>query len=154
MRRIIVILLITAAAGWVAMRVAATSPIVHGNLANVVAHPGDGEDDHLDPGTMIGVGTCARCHGEKEEVGGSQKHWKSAYTAWINRDPHRRAFAVLYSVRSVRIIKKLTAVDQQPISDPQTPAYESYLKDKCTACHATAQEEVEDYTADVFLEMR
>jgi hypothetical protein len=71
-----------------------------------------------------GVGSCsaAACHGGSEANGikGSE------YTIWMNRDPHARAYSVLYDQRSERIVKNLHG-------PKATPATKDQL---CLKCHA------------------
>jgi hypothetical protein len=71
-----------------------------------------------------GVGSCsaAACHGGSE-AGGIKG---SEYTIWMTRDPHARAYAVLYDKRSERIVKNLHG-------PKATPAAKDRL---CLKCHA------------------
>lgn len=70
-----------------------------------------------------GAGSCAAaaCHG------GDGPPWVKGneYTAWMNCDPHRRAYHVLFDERSTRIIKNLHDSRAAPVNP------------LCLACHAT-----------------
>jgi hypothetical protein len=69
------------------------------------------------------VGSCAAtgCHGGNaaEQLRGSE------YTIWITRDPHARAYQVLFGERSQRIEENLTGRRQSAEKDA-----------RCLACHA------------------
>jgi hypothetical protein len=77
----------------------------------------------------VGVGSCsaAACHNAPP----SAEPKRSEYALWASRDPHSRAYAVLYEPRSQQIQKRrLTA----------TPAHEDPL---CLKCHVSQNYQVE-----------
>jgi hypothetical protein len=71
------------------------------------------------------------CHGQSQAERAS---WRNAYHRWENADPHRRAFEVLYTDRSIQMFRKLTQ-----ISDPRIDegVYLRFVEAKCIGCHAT-----------------
>lgn len=73
--------------------------------------------------TWVGAGSCAAsaCHGNNAQGGilGSE------YTFWITSDPHRKAYEVLFSDKSARIIKNLQSVIKEP----------AHRADLCLSCH-------------------
>ena len=101
--------------------------------------------------------SASACHGDP--VAGEVRDWRSAATAWSLFDPHRRAFAVLYSPRSVEIYDNLQRAEQEgaptsmlrasqgtadtaasaAIEGPDPAAYARFLAERCIGCHATSQ---------------
>lgn len=73
----------------------------------------------------LGVASCAAaaCHGSVVAAG----EWQSAYTTWMTRDPHARAYEILFDERSRRIMKNLGRDDAS--TDRQ-----------CLQCHAHVAE--------------
>ena len=66
------------------------------------------------PGTfqLTGVGSCAAagCHGgdgSKKKPDGTFDFSNSAYSVWIQRDPHARAYDVLLTDRSRNMVRQL-----------------------------------------------
>jgi hypothetical protein len=80
---------------------------------------------------FVGTQSCstAGCHGAAAVRGSS-----SAFTRFTTDDPHQRAFLLLYSDSSRRIIRRLRGEDQAELSEP---AYFSALLEKCLGCHVT-----------------
>lgn len=83
--------------------------------------------------TFVGRNSCSAtaCHGQPQPKPFS---WRNAYTLWEAADPHRRAFDVLYTERSVTMFRKLTEHDAETIDDA---AYLLFLEKRCIGCHAT-----------------
>ena len=85
------------------------------------------------PGLFVGRSSCSAvaCHGDAvlEPVS-----WRNAYNHWETNDPHRRAFEVLYTERSVQMYRRLERVDSPQLDDDQ---YLQFLELKCIGCHAT-----------------
>src|SRR5437763_11980810 len=76
----------------------------------------------------VGVGSCVAsgCHGGAAPEGIRV----TAYTTWVRRDPHARAFDVLFDEASVRIAEALPhpRVGERGLPPEQEP--------RCLACHA------------------
>jgi hypothetical protein len=83
----------------------------------------------------LGVGSCASpaCHGGPDSAENIRQRgkWNSAYTVWVERDRHAKAYAVLYSPQSKEILRNLDHLD--PATDPM-PQRDR----RCLACHSTA----------------
>ncbi len=83
----------------------------------------------------LGVGSCAApaCHGGPDSAENDKQRgkWNSAYTVWVEKDKHAKAYSALYSPASKMILRNLDHLD--PAADPQP-----YRDDRCLACHATA----------------
>ena len=75
-----------------------------------------------------GVSSCASvaCHGGPIS---SPSKWQSSYTAWVTKDPHAKAYSVLWEHRSKDIVRLLNGVDH-----PQRP--EPWNDARCLACHS------------------
>ena len=134
MWRITSILILSSLFGIVVLQVLATPPVVPAHVASsAMAHPGGGDDHEHAADALIGVRTCAAsgCHGGPDE--GHKSLQSRASTIWYNRDPHARAYGVLESDRSKRIVAVLKSDDVE---------YDDYLRQRCTTCHSTAQEEI------------
>ena len=82
---------------------------------------------------FLGSGSCAAsgCHGKAASASVS---WENAYTVWLQNDPHRQAFDVLYTDRSVRMYR-LLAHDPSEVIDEA--GYLQFLEQRCIGCHAT-----------------
>ena len=83
--------------------------------------------------------SASACHGDP--LAGDTRDWRSAATAWSLVDPHRRAFAVLYTPRSVEIHDNLRRAEEPNLAagaelDPA--AYARFLSERCIGCHATS----------------
>ncbi len=76
----------------------------------------------------VGVSSCAAaaCH-HKEGVRGTEG---CEYTTWIETDPHRNAYAVLFNERSRRIEAAIKQLDDPKRASPEK-------NDLCLRCHAT-----------------
>jgi predicted CxxxxCH...CXXCH cytochrome family protein len=75
-----------------------------------------------------GVSTCSSvaCHGDSQHLSAP---WKSAYTVWATRDPHAKAYRVLWEPRSKRIAQLLAG---ESSSDQVAPWQDA----RCLACHS------------------
>jgi Cytochrome c554 and c-prime len=91
----------------------------------------------LPPSLVLGEQACASsgCHGEAFD--GKTRDWQSAYSVWLDEDPHRRAFAVLYTERSVEIYRNLNPQSKLSPGPPEDIPYEAFLGERCLGCHAT-----------------
>lgn len=89
------------------------------------------------PSVGEGVAGCAaaNCHGGP--VDDSRRDWRSAFSVWAAEDPHRRAFAVLYSARSVEIFRNLNPAEPSADETPNRDQYAQFLTRRCVGCHAT-----------------
>ena len=81
---------------------------------------------------VTGVSSCAAsgCHGKPFD--GTQRDWQTAYHIWAAEDPHRHAFNVLYTERSVEIVQNLSRTLNEK------PDHTAALHQHCVGCHATA----------------
>ncbi len=77
--------------------------------------------------TYCGATSCAAasCHG-----GGQRGRVGSEYTTWVERDPHSRAYSVLFNDVSTNIARRLQFVAK---SDKVVPAHQNAF---CLKCHA------------------
>jgi hypothetical protein len=89
------------------------------------------------PGTIAGLGSCASagCHGRP--FNGITRNWTTAYSVWLCEDPHRRAFEVLYSERSVEMYRNLQSTRKPGDDPPDDASYLRFLERRCIGCHAT-----------------
>lgn len=73
----------------------------------------------------IGVGGCAAaaCHG------GPVNQPRGEYTTWISRDPHSRAYSVLFGEKSLEMARQLAGSD----ASRMPPPHQNQL---CLKCHA------------------
>ncbi|MDX1945975.1 MAG: multiheme c-type cytochrome [Pirellulaceae bacterium] len=76
----------------------------------------------------------AGCHGAAFSP--REPAWRSAATVWEARDPHRQAFLVLYTERSVEIYRNLHP-DERDASRLDDDRYFRFLQQRCISCHAT-----------------
>ena len=94
-----------------------------------LASPSEPQKDHY-----LGVGSCASpaCHGGPASAANDNQRgkWNSAYTVWVEKDKHAKAYSVLYSPESRKILRNLDHLDAAAEPRP-------YLDDRCLACHAT-----------------
>jgi len=84
---------------------------------------------------FVGRNSCSAtaCHGRPQSTPVS---WRNAYQLWEATDPHRRAFDVLYTERSVRMYRLLHRVEES--SEPiEEKVYLQFLEKNCIGCHAT-----------------
>jgi hypothetical protein len=90
-------------------------------------------DETSSPQQFVGRNSCSAtaCHGQPHA---ELVSWRNAYDAWEAADPHRRAFDVLYTERSVQMYRKLTETTAPAIDDR---AYLRFVEEKCIGCHAT-----------------
>lgn len=81
----------------------------------------------------VGRNSCSAtaCHGQPQTTPIS---WRNAHQIFEATDPHRRAFDVLYTERSVRMYRLLTEDESKAIDDK---VYLQFLEQKCIGCHAT-----------------
>jgi hypothetical protein len=81
---------------------------------------------------VTGVSSCSSsgCHGKP--FNGIQRDWQTAYHVWAAEDPHRHAFEVLYTERSVEIVQNLCRTVEEK------PDHTAALRKYCVGCHATA----------------
>lgn len=91
---------------------------------------------------VMGEQSCASagCHGQagdEETKGGPTRDWRTAYSVWFNEDPHRRAFAVLYTERAVEMYRNLNPEAKLSAEPPADIPYEAFLGERCLGCHAT-----------------
>lgn len=98
---------------------------------------------HAEP-PFVGTSSCAQfaCHGRP--VSTENKPWQQSYTVWATRDPHARAFNVLYSRRSAHMFQLLNS--RQANQTGRAPEnsegikpgeYLDFLERRCIGCHAT-----------------
>jgi hypothetical protein len=82
----------------------------------------------------LGVGSCASpaCHGGPDSAENIRQRgkWNSAYTVWVEKDKHAKAYSVLYTDESKKIVRNLDHLD--PAADPRP-----YFDERCLACHST-----------------
>ena len=86
---------------------------------------------------VMGEQSCASagCHGRAFD--GSMRDWRTSYSVWLNEDPHRRAFAVLYTERAIEMYRNLNS-ESKLASEPSADIpYEAFLGERCLGCHAT-----------------
>ena len=90
-----------------------------------------------EPGfVFVGSSSCATfgCHGNS--VTRSPEAWKSSFATWTRTDPHARAFEVLYTERSVKMISLL--LEPLDVAGAEYEAgYWRVLEKRCIGCHAT-----------------
>jgi len=91
----------------------------------------------LPPSLVMGEQSCASsgCHGQAFD--GATRDWRTAYSVWLEEDPHRRAFAVLYTERSIEIFRNLHPESKLSAEPPADNVYEAFLGERCLGCHAT-----------------
>ncbi len=84
------------------------------------------------PAKWGGVGGCAAaaCHG------GEVEQPRGEYTTWISRDPHSRAYSVLFNETSLQMARQLAGGD----AARSLPPHEDR---RCLACHAPTGPESE-----------
>lgn len=90
-------------------------------------------DETSSPQQFVGRNSCSAtaCHGQPHA---ELVSWRNAFRSWEAADPHRRAFDVLYTERSVHMYRKLTETTAPAIDDR---AYLRFVEEKCIGCHAT-----------------
>ncbi len=122
--------------------VAPQSPPTSGSAAQATAAHG-----------FVGATSCAAagCHGNP-----SGNPLASSFQVFSSQDPHRNAFLVLYSERSVMMFRALEQVPSETIDESR---YLKFLQQRCIGCHATplptegsAPRRAEDYLAGVSCE--
>lgn len=87
---------------------------------------------------VLGAASCSStaCHGSIAPFPVSESPvFRNEHTTWVSRDPHARAYQVLFDPRSVAISTKLGGVDGRI-----TPAHRD---PRCLACHTTPRPEEE-----------
>ena len=83
--------------------------------------------------TLTGVGSCAAagCHGgdgSRKKTDGTVDFSSSAYSVWIQRDPHARAYDVLLTARSRNMVRQLG------------PGWQAAHQDsRCLVCHSSLE---------------
>lgn len=79
---------------------------------------------------LRGVGSCTAtaCHGGRTE---GNPTWRSAYTVWVNQDPHAKAYSVLHSDRSINMVRQLRGLEEDTRAEP-------WKEQSCLACHSLA----------------
>lgn len=104
-------------AGW-----RATEPRAQERVAPKLAAAGTATSSEA---PWVGVGGCAAaaCHGG--EVGQP----RGEYTTWISRDPHARAYSVLFAESSLRMARQLAGGNAASAVPPHEDR-------RCIACHA------------------
>ncbi|WP_254510716.1 cytochrome c family protein [Anatilimnocola floriformis] len=82
---------------------------------------------------FVGRNSCSAtaCHGQPQA---ESINWRNAHQAFEANDPHRRAFDVLYTARSVRMYRLLAEDEAKTIDDG---VYLRFLEKNCVGCHAT-----------------
>lgn len=102
---------------------------------------------------FVGATSCAAagCHGNP-----SGNPLASSFQVFSSQDPHRSAFLVLYSERSVMMYRALEQLPSETIDEGR---YLTFLQQRCIGCHATplpteapAPSRAEDYLAGVSCE--
>ena len=85
----------------------------------------------------MGAVSCAAsgCHGQ--EATGSSRDWQTSYSVWLQEDPHRRAFQVLYTERAIEMYRNLNPAAEWSSEAPNDSDYLSFLSASCIGCHAT-----------------
>ena len=75
---------------------------------------------------FLGAATCASagCHGERSAAHAA---WQTAFTTWIDRDPHVQAYDVLWTFRGREMTRLLSprpasGEQPQPLTDEQHAA--------------------------------
>lgn len=90
--------------------------------------------------SLVGAASCAAsgCHGDPRP---GATHSASAFQTWLTRDPHARAYDVLWTFRGREMTRllspgesKSTALIEHQLSDQQ---HRQVLEQKCVGCHAT-----------------
>lgn len=86
---------------------------------------------------VMGAASCASsgCHGKAFD--GQTRNWKTAYSIWTTEDPHRRAFEILYTERSVQIYRSFHPDARSEESALDHLEYSRFLEQRCVGCHAT-----------------
>jgi hypothetical protein len=84
------------------------------------------------PAPWVGVGGCAAaaCHG------GEVEKPRGEYTTWISRDPHSRAYSVLFNESSLQMARQLAGGNPSKSLPP-------HEDQRCLACHAPTGPESE-----------
>ncbi len=82
---------------------------------------------------MTGVGSCAAagCHGgdgSKKKLDGTFDYSNSAYSVWIQRDPHARAYDVLRTERSKNMVRQLGK-----------GWHAAHEESRCLVCHSSLE---------------
>ena len=77
--------------------------------------------------SLRGVSSCTAtaCHGGRTEGNPS---WRSAYTVWVNQDPHAKAYSILHDRRSREIVQRLRGLKTADEAEP-------WKEQSCLACH-------------------
>jgi len=95
------------------------------------------EAESLSP-RFLGARTCSSsgCHGDVQR---NAPVWRSAFTTWLDRDPHVQAYDVLWTFRGREMTRLLdprpaNGEQPQPLTDEQ---HAQALQLRCIACHAT-----------------
>jgi hypothetical protein len=86
------------------------------------------------PATSCGA---AACHGRPFD--GKERDWQNACAVFEREDPHRYAFAVLYTTRSLEMYRNLHPDTKLAAVPPEEKAYFAFLRERCVGCHATPQ---------------
>lgn len=96
---------------------------------------------------LIGTSNCStsNCHGAS-----AGELSRQASRIWATADPHRQAYHVLYTERSVQIIEQLERERIDPKLDSER--YVGALQKRCNGCHATASSREVDITQGVSCE--
>jgi hypothetical protein len=132
-RRVLLLVLLAACCGCGPL--ASTSPVAYQlNAVSLQTNAGATPSQKVDsPLQFVGRNSCSAtaCHGQPQAEPVS---WRNAYRVWETADPHRRAFDVLYTERSVQMFRKLTETTAATIDDL---AYLRFVEEKCIGCHAT-----------------
>jgi hypothetical protein len=89
------------------------------------------------PPRALGEQSCASsgCHGAAFD--GTARDWHSAFAVWNQEDPHRHAFAVLYTQRSVEMYRNLHPESKPSAELPSDAEYAAFVSQRCLGCHAT-----------------
>jgi hypothetical protein len=99
-----------------------------------VSVPAPSSPPSLPADRCLGVGACASpaCHGGADSADNIKRgKWSSSYTVWVERDKHAKAYAVLGSAESKKILRNLDRLG--PDVDPMPQRDE-----RCLACHSSA----------------
>ena len=83
-----------------------------------------------DQPVLRGVGSCTAtaCHGARTD---GNPIWRTAYTVWINQDPHAKAYSVLHEERSINMVRQLRGLQEDGEAEP-------WKEQSCLACHSLA----------------
>ena len=86
-----------------------------------------------------GVASCSAsaCHGGGRPLPGG-RIWGNEYSIWATRDPHHRAYRVLFEPRSQRILENL-------YGQSNFAALSQGQQQNCLACHSTAATAAETF---------